>query len=152
MILISLQAAATHLAIAVESLSHAELSKRRSCKQYSLISCALSQQVIFETRRTPVVTQYIDSKWKWFCTCRENHLNPFLYPFLLNEVCFCCHPQHKCCIVIWFPKVRSWPRVITCVRTEQQKLLLYQGIFKGLLRVPQIVTQLSTCNVVKNGF
>ena len=65
--LISLQAIATHLPSTVESLSHVELSRHLHCKLDSVvwsrgrkalcISCVHGQQVVFETRQTPVVTQ-----------------------------------------------------------------------------------------------
>ena len=66
-----LQAAATHLAIAVESLSCVELFSHLSCELYSVvclwrgrralcISCVLGQQVVPETLCTPVVTETLN--------------------------------------------------------------------------------------------
>ena len=38
-------------------------------------------------------------------TCHSQ--NAFLYPFLLKEVCFCCHPQNYSSIASWFPPVNG---------------------------------------------
>ena len=82
-------------------------------------SNVVGQQVIFETGRTPVVTQFTTTVNANNFVLVERTIwhskHPFLYPILLRNVYLCCHPQYYCCITFCFTKLQGRKRVVITV-------------------------------------
>ena len=86
MMLMDLQATATHLAIAVESLSCVELFRRALC-----ISCVLSQQVVPETLCTPVVTETLKANDFVLCSVERTIWQGFEVQLVIENTFFFIH-------------------------------------------------------------
>lgn len=96
---ISLQVPATHLNVTVDSLSHVQASPLQTIQSDLLfkrlrtafcMSCVLGQQVVFEARRTPVVTRFTSTVnaqnfKRPFSLSISTHGGVFLHHFLISE-------------------------------------------------------------------
>ena len=123
-VLFDLQAAASDLATAVESLSQSSCSLLQTIlcglplarsRTPLCISCVLGQRVVFEPRRTPVVTQFTSTEtasnfvlvaiWQRFEAELAISKNVLLNYFCSRRFDSARHAQRCCCVASWSSKL-----------------------------------------------